>query len=435
MRLNIKYGKDSLAFDVPDENVGEIIRAQDDSLAGDGEAPLAEALEPKLRPALGDFAGRDVLALIADGTRDQPHGPAYAALAPLLREARTVRVLIATGTHKADTPDDRRITDEVRQTSAELHIPLTSIDAHDCKASELYYVGTTSFGNRVELNRLAQAADTIVIVSDMKPHFFAGYSNAVKFLLPGVAAFDSIERNHALTLDPLASHCRHPLHPDPERRRNPLAEELLEAARFVMARTPVYALVTVGSGARVNWATFGALEDAVAEGIRFVDAHLVRTVARQYACAVIGCGGYPNDETLYIAQRSLELTKEAVADGADVLWLAECRNGIASSQQAIDNFFTPLKRDPAAFIDQVREKYIMFSHKTVKFVEMMRRLKGLHVVSALPPGTFPAGGMVACSDPQGLVAKWVARGEKILFVDDANKLAITLRGSGEPAAS
>jgi len=427
MRLNIKYGNGSLAFDVPDENIGEVIRAQDYSPAEDGRARLAEALEPRLRRAVGDFAGRDVLVLMADGTRDQPHCTAYAALAPLLAEARTVRILIATGTHKADTPDDRRIADELRRASAELHIPLNGVDTHDCRDSAVYYAGTTSFGNRVELNRSVRSADTIVIVSDMKPHFFAGYSNAVKFLLPGVAAFDCIERNHALALDPLARHCRHPLHPDPARRRNPLAEDQLEAARFVTARKPVYALVTVGSGACVNWATFGALEPAVTEGIRFVDSHLVRTVTRQYACAVIGCGGYPNDETLYIAQRSLELTKEAVADGAAVLWLAECRNGIASSQQAVDNFFTPLKRDPAAFADRVRRKYIMFSHKAVKFVEMMRRLKSLRVVSALPPGTFPAGGMEACTAPQDQVAEWVARGERILFVDDANKLAVTLR--------
>ena len=425
MEVHLKYGDRLITFSVPEENAGPVLRPRRPPVAPDAEAFLARELGPKLEQARPDCAGRDVLVLMADGTRDQPHRAGYAALLPLLRDARAVRVLLATGTHRADTPDDRRIMKEIAQASEAHRVPLASIGAHDCRTSAMYDAGTTAAGNAVRLNRLVQTADAILIVSDTVPHYFAGYSNAVKFLLPGVAAFECIERNHAFTLDPLATCCRHPLHPDPARRRNPLAEEQLEAARFVTVQKPVYALVMVSSGRGVSWATFGRLEPAVAEGIRFVDAHLVTRLDRRYRSAVISCGGYPNDETMYIAQRSLELTQEAVADGGEILWLAECRNGIASSRETADSFFTPLKGDISSYIQQIRRRYVMFGHKAVRFAQLMDRLSALHVTSSLPAGTFPAGRMTACADPGLVVAAWVRRGDRILFIDEANKQAVT----------
>jgi nickel-dependent lactate racemase len=141
---------------------------------------------------------------------------------------------------------------------------------------------------------------------------------------------------------------------------------------------------------------------------------------------VVSCGGYPNDETLYIAHRSLELTREATAAGGEVLWLAECRNGIASARKAAENFFDPLKHDTPAYIEQIQKSYVMFSHKTVKFVQLMRHLSAIHVVSELPTGTLPVGRMLPCDDPRGVVQRWVEEGQEILFIDGANELAVTV---------
>lgn len=431
MNVRMKYGGGHVAFDVPDEQVGGVVRPQRPPAPDDPRQYLAERLAVQLDSAAGDCSGRNVLLLLPDGTRTLPHRLIYAALAPLLERARSVHVLLATGTHKAHTPDNERILDEVTAASAEHGVPLASAAAHDCKTSGLYLAGTTSDDNAVWLNELVRHADTILIGADTAPHYFAGYSNALKYLLPGVAGFESTERNHAWTLDAQSSACRHPLHPDAARRTNPVAEGQLEAARLVTARTPVYALTTVSSGANVCWATFGPLEESVSEGICFANSCLVQRVDERFRRVVIGCGGYPNDETLYIAQRSLELTREAITDDAEILWLAECRNGVASSQQAIDSFFTPLKGDATAYIEQVRRKYVMYAHKTVRFVQLMDRLSALHVVSTLPAGTFPAGRMTACSDPREVVARWINEGETILFVDEANKLAIQGPAPGE----
>ena len=432
MNVKMKYGNGHVSFDVPDERLGGVVRPQRPPAPDDPQQYLADRLASQLGSAARDCSGRDVLVLVPDGTRTLPHEIIFAALVPLLKRARSIRVLLATGTHKAQTPDNDRILDGIRAAAGQHGVRLASAAAHDCKTSGLYLAGTISNGNAIWLNELVREADTILIAADTAPHYFAGYSNALKFLLPGVAGFEPTERNHAWTLDPQSSACRHPLHPDAARRTNPVAEGQLAAARLVTAQKPVYALTTVSSGANVCWATFGPLEESVSEGIRFVNSCLVQQVDRRFRRVVIGCGGYPNDETLYIAQRSLELTQEAVADDAEILWLAECRNGIASSQQAVENFFTPLKGDAAAYIEQVRRRYVMYAHKTVRFVQLMGRLSALRVVSALPAVTFPAGLMTECADPCDVVARWVDEGEPILFIDEANKLAIEGPALGEP---
>jgi nickel-dependent lactate racemase len=388
------------------------------------DAVLADAVAAGAERAIEACAGRRVLVLVPDGTRDQPHATQFRAVVPILRHADEIVVLLATGTHRPDTVDNRRIVDAVARMAANHDVPMT-LEAHDCRRSRLFDAGRTSRGNPTWLNRRVAEADSIVILSDMKPHYFAGYSNATKFLLPATAAFGSIERNHALALDERSTACRHPLHDDPARQLNPVAEDQLEAARLVTERTRVFALATIAEGDHVDWATFAPLERAVRLGIREVDTRLVRPVCRRYRRAVIGCGGYPNDETLYIAQRSLELTQEALADGAEVLWLAQCANGIASSAATADHFFSPLKTGAESYVAEVSRRYVMFSHKTVRFVRLMERLAGIAMVSSLPPGTLPAGGLAACEAPQAMVDRWVREAEPILIVDGANRLALT----------
>ncbi len=425
MRISLGYGDGRIAFDVPDECVGQVVRPPRLDKGEPARLSLAKAVERASAEADAGFAGKDVLVLLADGTRDQPNRAGLSALAQVLRAARSIRVLISTGTHRADTPDNCHILKMVEDVCSRERLPLVDAGAHDCRSSPSVDLDRTSFDVSVVLNRWIESADVICIVSEMKPHYFAGYSNPAKFLLPGLARYETVEQDHALTLQPGAAACRHPLHPDPSRRDNPVARNQLEAARIVADKRPVFALASVGDDGNTRWARFGPLEQVVAEGIRQVDAALTVAVDRPYRRAVISCGGYPHDETLYTAQRSLELTKECVADGAEVLWLAECRNGVAASERTAENFFAPLKGDAASYARTVRAKYVMFGHKAVLFHEMLLRLTGLYVTTALPSSTLDGTGLIACSNATGLVSRWAREGEPILFVDGANKLAIT----------
>ena len=73
---------------------------------------------------------------------------------------------------------------------------------HDCRdKKQLAYVGTTAEGNVVYLNRLAAEADKIILTGGISFHDMAGFSGGRKAVLPGLAGYDTIMRNHALALN------------------------------------------------------------------------------------------------------------------------------------------------------------------------------------------------------------------------------------------
>jgi lactate racemase len=104
---------------------------------------------------------------------------------------------------------------------------------HDCHDREnLVYVGTTSRGNRVEINRTVAEADKVILTGSIVYHFFAGYGGGRKAMVPGVAGFDTILFNHRLMLEPGAELGR--------LEGNPVHEDLLEAAAW---QNPIFSLM------------------------------------------------------------------------------------------------------------------------------------------------------------------------------------------------
>ena len=181
-----------------------------DGLAGAG---LAEAIR-----------GRRVGLLIADGTRAWDPESVLAPLRDLLQLAERIEVFLCTGTHDPETPENRRLTERVRSSLARFDAPVRVV-VHDARGDTHAELGTTSRGTRIRVLDAAHACESFLVVADMKHHYFAGYSNPVKYYVPGVCAVETARDNHSLALEENAVFGRHPWHPDPSRRTNPLAED------------------------------------------------------------------------------------------------------------------------------------------------------------------------------------------------------------------
>ncbi|GAI04101.1 unnamed protein product, partial [marine sediment metagenome] len=107
--------------------------------------------------------------------------------------------------------------------------------------------------------------------------------------------------------------------------------------RLIIKQRPVYALVTISTLDRIQWAKFGPAEKVCTAAFAIADqrnTHTVEPVER----LIVSPGGLPNDVDLYIAQRALELTKNAVKNGGEILFLAACPNGIGE-EQTMENFY------------------------------------------------------------------------------------------------
>jgi nickel-dependent lactate racemase len=262
------------------------------------------------------------------------------------------------------------------------------------------------------------------VLSDVKCHYFAGYSNPIKNFVPGICSFETAEQNHSLALDDKATFGLHPWHSEQSRRANPLAADQLEAMWLIVKDRPVYALVTISTLDRIQWARFGPVEQVCRAAFAVADRRNTHTVS-PVGHLIVSPGGLPNDVNLYIAQRALELTKNAVKDGGEVLFLAACPNGVGE-EQTMENFYNLLTAPIEQVLKSVESEYKLFGHKSYKLARLIQRLRRIWMYSQIPDELIEAIHLHPAHQPQAVVNNWLAEnpGAKITIVDGANKLAL-----------
>jgi nickel-dependent lactate racemase len=368
-----------------------------------------------------------VALFASDATREEPREEVLAAVAPELASARAVQLVIATGSHDPRSVRTRALGSSLNAALRAAGLPVAGEIVHDPFKGPFADLGRTSRGTPILLNRGALDADLFLVLSDMKPHYFAGYSCPPKFVFPGVAALEAIEANHSLVLDPASVTGHHPWHPDPGRRGNLLAADYCEAFEIAVGGRPSFALAYGSSVGRILWAEAGPLREACTRGISHVDRLCgVETGASFHA--VISPGGHPNDIDLYVGQRALELTSAAVRDRGEVLFLCECPEGLGPAH-SLAAFWHPLKGDLEKVAVQPPRPYRLYSHKAVRFARMILRLRALHLHSSLAAEEVAAARLSPAPDPQAVVDGWLRTdpGARILLFDGASKLSVSAR--------
>jgi nickel-dependent lactate racemase len=424
MNVDLRYGTGVVTFRLPDRNVQEIIRPWQGPQGGDAAAGLRDIMDGQAGAFRDEVAGKRVCVLVDDGTRDEPLAEVLPHVCDALRRAASVQFLICTGTHTADTPKNRQIGHEIEKARRNAGLNVTRIHAHDCQADQFLDLGRTSRGTQVLVNAFAEEADVFLAVSDVKVHYFAGYSNPVKNFVPGISAFRTVEQNHSLALLDESTHAAHPWHPRAEQRDNPLAADMVEGMELIAKGRPIHALVMLSAGTRLLWARFGPIREASAESFLVTDERNIQTVTPA-SRLVVSPGGLSNDEDLYIAQRALELNRAAVMDGGEILFLAACPNGIGEPQ-TLANFYDRLTAPLEEVIRSIRQDYVLYSHKPYKFAVLIRRLRRVWMHTQIADALVEAAHMHPAHDPQAVVDGWLAEQPdvKIIFIDGANKVAL-----------
>jgi nickel-dependent lactate racemase len=194
--------------------------------------------------------------------------------------------------------------------------------------------------------------------------------------------------------------------------------------RLIVKERPVFTLVTITTSGQIRWTRFGHVEPISAEAFTTVDKRNTHTVtpARRL---IVSPGGMPNDIDLYIAQRALELTKDAVTEGGEILFLAACPNGVGEAK-TMENFYHRLIKPIDEIFNSIESEYKLYSHKPYKFAQIIRRLRRIHMCSQIPDDIIRAAHLNPTHDPQAVVDDWLTEqpDAKITIVDGANKIAL-----------
>jgi nickel-dependent lactate racemase len=170
-------------------------------------------------------------------------------------------------------------------------------------------------------------ADHIIVCGTVVHHYFAGFGGGPKMIMPGCAGYESIARNHALSIDP-AELRLHPGCGDGKVEGNPLQEDLREAFKFIDVSFLLHTILN--SRNDVIGAVAGEPLQAHAAGCRIVD-DIYRVPIREPAdLVIVSCGGYPKDINFIQAHKSLHHAFGAVRPGGVIVLVAACAQGIGS---------------------------------------------------------------------------------------------------------
>jgi nickel-dependent lactate racemase len=369
----IPYGPGHLAFSLPERVQAKTIEAQE---AADIQDPLS-AVERALAAPVGDvglaaFRGaRSAAIAINDKTRAVPH---RYLLPPLMQElealgiARSeIRLLIATGAHP---PMLRTEFPGVLPRAMLARYPVLCHDADE--PQELVLLGMTTRGTPVWVNRHFVEADLRIVVGNIEPHQFMGFSGGVKSAAIGLAGRQTIERNHAMMTHPsalLGSHAE-----------NPVRQDVEEMGRVIGIH---FALNAVLTGRKEIAHVIAGEPRAVMEaGIPLCREVCQVAVSTPFDLVIASPGGHPHDLNLYQSQKALSHSGQVTRDGGQVILAAACPEGIGSLEYEARMQGMRSHRDVLAHF--AREPFHLGSHKAFLVSRDAARLRVL-LVSDMSP--------------------------------------------------
>ena len=319
--IQLPYGANTLKFRIPEANLAGVYSPQPVATSTDPSAEVVRALtRPLDTPSLSEMVQpqEKVVILVDDHTRATP---AAQILPPLLDELRAggvqdedVTILITHGTHRLSTDE------EVRHKVGEDVYGRFRIVQHQCADEQSQvYLGLTSRGTPVWVNRLVVEADHCLGIGHIGPSPYAGYSGGSKLIVPGVASLDTINANHSLVVLGFRQ---------PGCVEVPCRLDIEEAAALVGLDMVVD--VVLSQDERIVRAFAGTPGRVFQEGLAL--ARQVYEVACPGEMDVAITSGYPYDFDLYQAVRAVEYADAVVRQGGSILLVAACPHGIGGEE-------------------------------------------------------------------------------------------------------
>jgi len=424
-KIKLKYDVKYIEFEIPEENIACYSDFKQPEKIASNHTILNETVNKKsVTESIHVLKEKKVALLIEDSTRDVPNEDKLDFILPHLNNIQSLLVIIATGTHHSDTPENNAVKLMVEKKADQHNIKLKQVLIHDCYNQNYYYTGTTDSQNDIWVNDIVSGIDAFVVFSDIKNHYFAGYSNPLKQFLPGICKFETIERNHALALKNNSTFGQHPLHYDKNRQNNPLAQDMLQAFKLIVNQRLVFVFATLSVQKRILWSTFGNLEEVSSDAFRQADK-LMSIKVKKSDYIIVSSGGYPNDESLYHAQKALELSRNGLKQNGEILFIAGCQKGIGS-EKSVENFYLPLRQEVDEIILQTNRQYKMFSHKSYKFAQLIKNTKAIYMYTGLDKNTVESIHLYKTSDVQNIVDSWLKTNKdaSVNIFAEGNKVAV-----------
>ncbi|MCL4369788.1 MAG: nickel-dependent lactate racemase [Chloroflexi bacterium] len=280
---------------------GELRKALDNPV---GMASLATALR----------GARTVTIVVDDQTRVTPCDQMLPELLSQIKAAGigegNIQIVMGKGTHRWPSED------EVKQKVGADIFAKYGVTVHDPdKTEDLKFMGTTSRGTRVYINRKVAEADFWIGMGTLVGHYFAGYGGGPKIVLPGVSGRETIVHNHVMAGDESA-HLGNTT-------TNKVYLDMLETAKI--ARIGMKIDVILNMDNQIAQIVAGEVEAAHKVGIDKYNAIYGFQAPEMADVTVVS--GYPLESELLQSCKAIVAASQVTKKGGTILVASECTSG------------------------------------------------------------------------------------------------------------
>ncbi|MGE4284526.1 MAG: nickel-dependent lactate racemase, partial [Clostridia bacterium] len=298
-----------------------------------GSMPLSE---------LGRNA-KKVTIIVSDATRAVPTSKILPYVLAELTAAgikqEQVTIVIAIGVHRPATPE------EIIEIMGKGYADKLKIINHDpYNKDELVYIGDTSYGTPVEVNKTVYNSDLRVTIGKVEPHEFAGFSGGRKSVLPGIASEKTIKVNHRPGM--LLNENAGPGIVDD----NPISNDMLESAKMLGIHFSVnFVLNSAGNAVGIFC---GDLMQAHYKAIEFMRSFCQATL-HDKPDIIVTTPGYPLNIDFYQSIKPLIALTPVISEGMVIVLYSSCPDGFNSDDMLapyegtmnLDNVITNLVKN------------------------------------------------------------------------------------------
>jgi nickel-dependent lactate racemase len=318
--FSIPWDKERRDFCLPEDSVAWVVSPRDHHPVPEERGEIIRALKapigaPRLRDLVHRAKGKRTAILVDDGTRVTPVGKILPLLLDELNQAgvedRHIKVIIALGTHRSMNTKEI----EVRMGECARRVAVVN-HAYDDPA-QLIDLGWTPQRTPIVVNRHYYESDISIGISNIIPHFIAGWSGGAKIVQPGVSGEKTTARTHlngSFTWPSILG-----------KVQNPIRQEMEQVARrsglgmiINTVLNPVGEIVKVVAGDPVS---------AHREGVRYAE-RIYRVIVSEKPDIVIA-GSYPANKDLWQADKALATAVLMVKPGGTVILAAPCMEGVS----------------------------------------------------------------------------------------------------------
>ena len=309
---------------LPEERVIYDIHGNESSVCEDVVAATTEAIRnPIGTKPLREIvhAGETVTIVISDITRLCGTSEFLPVIVAELNSVgvkdEDITVIVATGTHRGHTHEE-----DITVCGEEMVRRLKIVQHDSRKSEDMVLLGQTSFGNDVAISKYVANADRVILTGAVTLHPFAGFGGGRKAVMPGVAAYESIMKNHCMTMSPVEGAGCNKACDASLLEGNPIHQDMYESCKLL---NPDFLVNTVFTpDGEISEVVAGHWYEAWQKGCKDLLA-MAGVHIKQLADVVIAsAGGYPKDLNLYQATKCHMNAQFAVKHGGIMIFTLDC---------------------------------------------------------------------------------------------------------------